>query len=322
MKLPIQKYHPNSSRLALGCMGFGGGWDDQPYQPAHVQQMASAVEAALDNNINFFDHADIYTMGKAESVFGEVLKSRPSLRQDIIIQSKCGIKFDDELAPGRYDFSYEWIINSVDGILRRLHTEWIDILVLHRPDPLMEVDEIGRAFSELQYTGKVKHFGVSNMHAHQIDYLQQSLDITFITNQVELSLKNVDWLNESVSAGMSSGAGHHFSPGLLEYNRLQGCQIQAWGCLAQGLYSGRDLQGQPESVHKTAGLVSEYAEQFGVSREAIVLAWLLRHPYQIQPVIGTTNPERINACAQAESVNLTREQWYSLYVASRGERLP
>ncbi len=322
MTLPIQKYFPNASQVALGCMGFGGDWDKQPFQDGHVKQMHEAVDAALDAGICFFDHADIYTLGKAEQVFGEVLKQRPELRREMLIQSKCGIRFDDELGPGRYDFSHEWIMDSVHGILQRLNIESLDILMLHRPDPLMEVDEVAQAFSELQYTGKVKHFGVSNMHWHQVDYLQKSLDLKFVSNQLEMSLKNLDWLNESVTAGMSSGQHHHFSPGIMEFSALHGTQIQAWGCLAQGLYSGRDLSGQPENVITTANLVDRLAGEYQVSREAIVLAWLMRHPANIQPVIGTTSPARIKACAEATTVNLSREHWYSLFVASRGERLP
>lgn len=320
--LPLQHYFSNTSALGLGCMGFGGDWSTEPYKQEHVAEMHTALDAALESGINFIDHADIYTMGKAESVFGEVLKQRPELRENLVIQSKCGIKFDDDLAPGRYDFSKGWITQSVEGILSRLNIEQLDILLLHRPDPLMELDEVAEVFSQLQEQGKVKQFGVSNMHAHQMAYLQSGLQQPLVANQMEMSLRNLDWLNESVTAGMSSGNQSHFSPGVLEYCRSNNVQMQAWGCLAQGMYSGRNLDGQPEHVIATANLVAILAEEFNVPREAIVLGWLMRHPANIQPIIGTTNSNRIRACAKATEVRLSREQWYQLYVTSRGERLP
>lgn len=322
MSLPLQHYFPDVSRIALGCMGFGGSWDKQAFSQEHVQQMHRATDAALECGINFFDHADIYTLGKAESVFGEVLKQRPGLRDNIIIQSKCGIRFDDELGPGRYDFSKAWINYSVDGILSRLNIEQLDILMLHRPDPLMEPEEVAEVVQQLRASGKVKQVGVSNMHAYQVEALQSLLDMPIVAHQLEMSLKNLDWLNESVTSGMNAGNQCHFSPGIIEYCRQNKTQIQAWGCLAQGIYTGRDISEQPESVINTTNLVAKLADDYQVSKEAIVLGWLMRHPANIQPVIGTTNPQRIRACMEAKNVTLTREHWYSLYVASRGERLP
>lgn len=321
-KQPLSEYFPTVSSIGLGCMGFGGDWTTGPFEQQHVQQMHEAVDASLESGINFFDHADIYTLGKAESVFGEVLKARPELREQIIIQSKCGIRFDDEHGPGRYDFSSKWILESVEGILSRLNVEQLDIMLLHRPDPLMEVDEVVSAFQQLLDSGKVKHFGVSNMHAYQVQYLQSALNKPLIVHQLEMSLKNLDWLNESVTSGMSVGSQMHYSPGIVEHSRMNNMQIQAWGCLAQGLYTGRDISAQPQNVIETASLVAKLAAEYQVSKEAIVLGWLMRHPAHIQPIIGTTNSARIKACSEASNLTLTREHWYQLYVASRGERLP
>lgn len=322
MSFPFNHYFEGVSRIGLGCMGFGGDWDDNPFDDHHVRQMHAAVDAALEAGINFFDHADIYTMGKAEQVFGEVLKSRPELRQDMIIQSKCGIRFDDEMGPGRYDFSEGWIRSSVENILTRLNIDYLDTLLLHRPDPLMHVEEVAEVFAELKDAGKVKHFGVSNMHRHQIEYLQSALPDALVANQLEMSLLNQDWLNESVTAGMTSGKHVHFSPGIIEYCQMNKVQLQAWGCLAQGLFTGKSLDGQPEYIIATTKLVGQLAAEYQTSREAIVLGWLMRHPAHIQPIIGTTNPERIKACGQAKNVLLNREHWYALYVAARGDRLP
>ena len=172
--LPITQYFPNASSIAYGCMGLGGGWDNNTISQADEIQAQAVIETALANGINYFDHADIYTHGKAEQVFGKALKDIQTLREKMIIQSKCGIRFDDEHGPGRYDFSADWITSSVDDILSRLGIEQLDVLQLHRPDPLMELDEVATTLQNLQANGKVKHFGVSNMNHHQIAYLQPS----------------------------------------------------------------------------------------------------------------------------------------------------
>ncbi|ANE47639.1 aldo/keto reductase [Paenibacillus swuensis] len=323
--LPLQQRGLDTSRLILGCMGLGGDWNRQsPITEEHVKQAHEAVEAALSIGINFFDHADIYTAGKAEKVFGQVLKERPELREKMIIQSKCGIRFAEEESglPGRFDFSEQHIRNSVDGILSRLGVDYLDILLLHRPDPLVEPEEVASVFNYLKTSGKVKHFGVSNMSAAQIQLLQHYIKEPIVVNQLEMSLAKVGFLNAGVHLNQEAAAGDIFPEGTLEYCRLENIQIQAWGPLAQGVFSGKPLVDQPKSIHDTAELVGRMAADKGVTREAIVLAWLMKHPAQIQPVIGTVNPERIRACADAERVQLSRDEWYTLYVSSRGVRLP
>lgn len=311
------------SRLVLGCMGFGGGWNQDPITAEHVKQAREAVEAALSIGINFFDHADIYTLGKAEQVFGQVLKEQPGLRERIFIQSKCGIRFQESSGvPGRYDFSKEHIHHSVDGILQRLGVEYIDFLLLHRPDPLMDPEEVGQTISELKESGKVRWFGVSNMSAGQIRLLQAYSDEPFIVNQLEMSLAKIGWLETGVLVNHEDGADNIFPEGTLEYCQLENIQIQAWGPLAKGVFSGRSLEGESEPVIKTAELVGQLAEQKETTPEAIVLAWLLKHPAAIQPILGTTNAQRIAACKDAVNIDLTRDEWYSLYVSSRGRRLP
>jgi predicted oxidoreductase len=321
-KYPLSEYVENSSPLVFGCMNLGGGWNDNPINKADIAQTHAVIDAALESGIRVFDHADIYARSKAEQVFGKVLKERPELRSSMVLQSKCGIRFEEGIAPKRYDFSGAWISQSVEQTLERLQIDTLDIMMLHRPDALMEPDEIAEVFNQLQRSGKVRYFGVSNMQQHQMRYLQSALTQPLVVNQLELSLSHLNWLEEGMTSGCSGESVTNFSAGTLEYCRTNNVQIQAWGSLSQGLFSGKDLAQASDSVVNTAKLVSQLADELGVSREAVVLAWLMRHPSNIQPVIGTTNPERIRLCAQAQTIQLSREQWYALYVGARGIELP
>jgi predicted oxidoreductase len=306
-------------------MPFGGGWNSEPITRADVLKAEQAVDAAREIGISMFDHADIYTRGKAEATFGTILQNQPGLREQIVIQSKCGIRFAEGDVPGRFDFSAEHILRSVDGSLQRLGIEYLDILLLHRPDSLMEPEEVAHAFDTLKATGKVRYFGVSNMSVGQIDFLGRALSDQLVVNQLEMSLARFDWLDQGVHVNQKAGVGVNFAEGLMEYCQRERIQIQAWGPLAQGRFSGRTPKGdEPETVRKTAALVTQMAEAKATTPEAIVLGWLMRHPAMIQPVVGTTNAERIRACADAEqqASAMTREEWYALYVSSRGENMP
>ncbi len=311
------------SRIAHGCMTLGGPWNSPTAAADTRAQAERVISAALDHGINFFDHADIYSRGKSESVFGDVLQDMPGVRQRIVIQTKCSIRFrgdphaDD---PGRYDFSYEHIVSSVEGSLRRLRIDTIDILLLHRPDALMEPAEIARAFSELHSSGKVRYFGVSNFNVGQMAMLQKHIDQPLVANQLELNVLHNDLINDGVVVNIE-GDNYSGATGILDYCRLHDILVQAWSPVAQG-----HIINPPENadarVRMAAGAIEHMAEAKGVSREAIALAWLLRHPAPIQPIIGTTNVERIAASAQADEVELTRSEWYSLFIAGRGGPLP
>jgi predicted oxidoreductase len=319
--LALQQYFPDVSPLVFGCMGLGGDWNSPTTTAEQQQQGFAAIEAALELGFNCFDHADIYTRGKAEALFGQFLAAQPELRECLVLQSKCAIRFADANHVGRYDFSAGYIADSVEQSLRRLQTDYLDILLLHRPDPLMQIDEVAEVLSRLQQSGKVRQFGVSNFGAPQQQLLQSALQQPLVVNQLQMSLANLDWLEANVLTGMPQGAGHYFGYGTVEYCQLNKVQIQAWGSLAQGRFSGggKDLSANEQ---RTADLVARLAAEYQVSAEAIVLGWLLRHPAAIQPVIGTVNPARIRACSQALDVTLSREHWYALYVASRGQPLP
>lgn len=319
---PLQQFLPTSSRLVFGCMGLGGSWDAQPVTERHIAHAHAAVEAALEIGITLFDHADIYTLGKAETVFGKLLKREPTLRHKILLQSKCGIRFADGLGPKRYDLSRDYILASVDGILQRLGVEHLDTLLLHRPDPLLDPAEIAEAWLQLKGSGKVRHLGVSNMHAGQLRLLRAYLPEPLVANQLEMSLLKHDWIDNGTCFNDDQGRGARIWADTLEYCQRHAIQLQAWGALGKGWFGGAAPHDAPDAVHATARLVEQLADQHGVASESLVLAWLLRHPARIQPVIGTSHPDRIRACGAAEAVNLSREEWYRLYVTMRGRELP
>jgi predicted oxidoreductase len=322
--MPLAARGISTSRLILGCMPFGGSWDRAPITPDQVQKAEQAIDAAQSIGISMFDHADIYTMGKAETIFGSIMKRRPGLREQIVIQSKCGIRFPEGAAPTRFDFSKAHILQAVDGILDRLATDYLDILLLHRPDPLVEPDEVAEAFGILKERGKVRHFGVSNMSPGQIRFLQRALPDPLVVNQLEMSLAHLDWLDQGIHVNQKAGTSVNFAEGLMEYAQMETMQLQAWGPLAQGRFSGRALADEPANIQQTAALVKQLADAKATTLEAIVLGWLMRHPAMIQPVIGTSNAERIVACQDAErqAQAMTREEWYSLYVSARGKNMP
>ncbi|MEM9935332.1 MAG: aldo/keto reductase [Bacteroidota bacterium] len=318
--LPIHTYLPNASAIAYGCMGLGGSWDNSPISAEDIKLAEGAIEACLEAEINFFDHADIYTFGKAEEVFGRILHGRPDLREKIYLQSKGAIRLDQN--PPYYDFSKEWLLTTLDNTLSRLQVDYLDVWLLHRPDPLMDLEEMADIFSTIKEAGKVKHFGISNMNRHQIAYLQQALDTPFIVNQIELSLSRLDWLLEGVMFDHPEGEAVNFTSGTLEYCREHHIQIQSWGSMANGIFSGKPLQQESHAVQETTKLVAELAEKYETTLEGIVLAFIMRHPAKIQPVIGTTNPKRINNCMAATSVTLSRQDWYRLLISSYGKNLP
>jgi predicted oxidoreductase len=320
---PIPGISTPTSRIAYGCMNLGGRWDESPITAADRSLAVAAVAAALEQGINLFDHADIYMRGKSEQVFADALQALGVARDRVLLQSKCGIRFAGQPSadsPGRYDFSREHIVASVEGSLRRLRTDYLDLLLLHRPDPLVEPEEVARAFDELHASGKVRAFGVSNHAGAQIALLQASLGRPLAVNQLELNLLHHRLIGDGVLVNQEAGAG--FSGGdTLDYCRLHGIRIQAWSPLARGLLSN-PAPDAPAPVRATSALVARLAEEKGTSTEAIVLAWLLRHPAGIQPVLGSMNPLRIAAACRADDIELSRDEWYRLFVAARGRPLP
>ncbi|MFD0120444.1 aldo/keto reductase [Streptomyces virginiae] len=313
--------NPGGDRVLYGCMGLGGSWDPDPYGPADIDAAEAAVVAALDSGITTFDHADIYRHGKAEAVFGEVLARTPGLRERITLQTKCGIRLGDEDRPGMYDLRGESIARRVEESLTRLRTDVIDVLLLHRPDPLADVDETAAALTSLHRQGLVRGFGVSNMGAVQIAHLQARLDVPLVANQLEMSLHSRAWVEAGVLLNTPDSARNGFPFGTLEHCRDHGIRLQAWGALAQGRFTG--LQETP-AERATAALLTELARKKDTTPETVLLWWLMRHPAAIAPVIGSARPERIRACADAalREPELTHEEWYELWITARGVPLP
>lgn len=312
------------TRIAYGCMPLGGEWNYEPLPDQTRKEAITSIHAALDAGINFFDHADIYCMGKSEEAFSGIWQEAPGLRDKIYLQSKCGIRFGGDPHPGaphRFDFSYEHILASVEASLRRLQTDYLDVLLLHRPDPLVEPEEVARAFDDLHSAGKVRWFGVSNHTAAQLRLLRAYVRQPIVTNQVEFNLIHTHLLDEGIVFNQDNSKLAR-DEGTIEYCRQHNITLQSWASMAWGLLSGRQPKEPSERVTKTAEIVAQIAKEKGVSREAIILAWILRHPARIQAVIGTTRPERIAACAEADGVTLDREEWYRLFLAGRGEPLP
>ncbi|MFI2291807.1 aldo/keto reductase [Streptomyces niveus] len=308
-------------RLLYGCMGLGGAWDTTPYGPGDIDAAEVAVQAALDIGITTFDHADIYRHGKSEAVFGEVLSRTPGLRERVVLQTKCGIRLADGDRPGIYDLRAASIVRRVEESLTRLRTDVIDVLLLHRPDPLADPDEVAGALTSLHEQGLVRRFGVSNMGGAQIAQLKSALGLPLVANQLEMSLQRRDWVEAGVLVNTPAAAGLGYPLGTTEYCRANGIALQAWGALAQGRYTGREET--PDEV-ATARLVASLAEAKNTTPETILLWWLRRHPAGIAPVVGSARPERIRACADAavREPELSHEEWYDLWLTARGAPLP
>ena len=293
-----------ASSIGLGCMRIAD---------MEKEDVNKLINIALEEGINFFDHADIYGKGRSEEIFSEAIGMNSSLREKMIIQSKCSIR------PGFYDYSKEHIISSVDGILKRLKTDYLDILLLHRPDTLMEPEEVSEAFEELFKAGKVREFGVSNHNPMQIELLNKYLKNKIMINQLQFSLMHTGIIDSGINVNMKVDPSIDRDGSILEYCRLKDITIQAWSPFQYGFFEGVFLNNDkfPELNAK----INEIAEKKNVTNSAIATAWILRHPAKIQTIVGTTNAERLRDICKASEVELTRQEWYELYRAA-GNQLP
>lgn len=295
------------SAIAQGCMRIAD---------MEVNALCNLMETLLENDINFWDHADIYGRGRSEEVFGQALKQLSGMREKLIIQSKCGIR------PGTftcYDFSKEHIITSVENSLRKMNTEYLDYLLLHRPDLLMDPEEVAEAFDRLYQDGKVRHFGVSNHTPGQIELLQKYINQPIEVNQLQFSLAHTllldapSYLNTTDSHGVSRDAG------VLSYCMLHDITIQCYSPFQYGVFEGTFL-GNP-SYKELNEVLERLAIKYNTTTNGIATAWILRHPANMQVVVGTTNVDRVEGIAKGADVVLTREEWYECYRAA-GNKLP
>jgi predicted oxidoreductase len=312
------------NRLIYGTMGLGGGWDKKTIDADAINEAEEAINAALSIGIDTIDLANIYQFGRSESVVGEVLKRNKKLRKKLILQSKVGIQLDPKDPwKNQYNFSYEHIIQEVYQILDRLQIDKLDRLLLHRYDPIFNPEELYQAIEKLSEENLVDSFGVSNMSHNQMQLIESVIEKPIKINQFEMSLKKLDWLESSVLFNHKGFNNSDFPVGTLEYCERKKVEVQSWGSLAQGMFSGKPLKSPvKENVLKTKAIVERLAEEKNVSQEGIVLAFLLKPPFNIRPIIGTTNPERIKKTGDALTVKLSRKEWYQLFIASRGEILP
>ncbi len=290
--------------IGLGCMRITG--------LESKAEVRSLIDTAMDQGINFFDHADIYAGGEAEAVFGEAAADIP--REKMIIQTKCAIH------PGTsYDFSKEHILKSVEGSLKRLKTDYVDVLLLHRPDTLMEPEEVAEAFETLEKQGKVRYFGVSNENAMQMELLNHYCGGRIVADQLQFSIAHCDIIDSGLNVNVHNDAGTNRDGGVLEYCRLKNITIQAWSPFQYGMFEGVFLGS--EKFPELNKLIGELAEKYQVTDNAIAVAWILRHPARIQTIVGSTNKKRVEDICKASDVRLTREEWYALYMAA-GKQLP
>jgi len=290
--------------VAVGCMRINS---------LDKTEAERFVQSSLDIGANFFDHADIYGGGACEEIFADAIHMNESVREKIIIQSKCGIR------QGMFDFSKEHILHSVDHILKRLRTDYLDILLLHRPDALVEPEEVAEAFDQLESSGKVRHFGVSNQNPMQIQLLKKFVKQPIVANQLQLSITNTTMISAGINVNMENAAAVNRDGSILDYCRLNDITIQPWSPFQYGFFEGVFLGSDkfPELNRK----IDEIAAKYEVSSTTIAVAWLLRHPAHMQPVVGTMNIERLKDCCKAGDIHLTRQEWYEIYRAA-GNVLP
>jgi predicted oxidoreductase len=311
--IPLGNSSISGSRLAYGCWRIAGTWTPAEVTADTRANGRKAVIAAYEAGYTLFDQADIYCDGETEKIFGQVLKEVSGMRERIVLATKCGIRKPGDPKPNspyRYDFSAEHILRSCEQSLQRLGLECIDIYQLHRPDYLMDPEEIARAFTQLKQQGKVREFGVSNFRPSQVTALPKACPMRLLVNQVEISLAHLA----------------PFEDGTLDQCLAEKITPMAWSPLAGGkLGDGAKKVLPAQEAYKTeavGAVLDEMAHGHGASRTAIALAWLLKHPARIVPIVGTTNPEKIRDAVRADTIELSRDEWYRLFRVALGQPLP
>lgn len=304
-KIPLSTTKKEIPAIGAGCMRIDS---------LSLDALCQYIDTYMESGINFFDHADIYGGGRCEELFGKAFLKTGIKREDVIIQSKCGI------VPGiMYDFSKEYILQSVDSILQRLQMDYLDILLLHRPDALMEPEEVAAAFDILETSGKVLHFGVSNQRPMQIELLQKYAKQKLMINQLQFSIPVSNMIASGMEVNMQTDGAIDREGSILDYCRLHDITIQTWSPFQYGFFEGVFIGS--DKYPKLNALLEKLAEKYNVTPTTIASAWILRHPAKMQLISGSTSPKRIKEIAAASDITLTREEWYQLYLAA-GHILP
>jgi predicted oxidoreductase len=294
------------SNIIMGCMRI---------HSLSLPEIDALVKTALDLGINFFDHADIYGNGACETLFSQAIGMNSRIREQILIQSKCGIRSRKSC----YDASKAYILESVDGILQRLRTDYLDVLLLHRPDALIEPEEVAEAFEILHDAGKVHHFGVSNFHSMQIELLKKHVPYPLVINQLQYSVVHTPIIDEGLTANMLIDQAIDRTGHILDYCRVNDMTIQAWSPFQKGFFEGPFFQSPDYAALNVA--LSQYGEQHGLDITASAVAWIARHPAHIQTILGTTKPARLAAACKGSDAPMTRQEWYGIYKAA-GNMIP
>lgn len=308
-KVILGKTGVEAPSVVLGCMRLSGMSDND---------MNHMIHTALEMGVNYFDHADIYGGGASEEVFGRAFAMDGSLkREDMILQSKCGIDIWSETS--NYNSSKDYIVNAVDGILKRLKTEYLDVLLIHRPDALVEPEQVAEAFDLLESSGKVRHFGVSNHRPMQIELLKKCVKQELVANQLQFSIPVSNMVAAGLEANMTSDGAADRDGSVLDYSRLHDMTIQAWSPFQMPEWKGPFLGS--EAYSELNRVIDELAEKYGVSPTAIATAWITRHPANMQVIAGTTSEKRLAEIVAGAGITLTHQEWYRLYLAA-GHILP
>ncbi len=304
--ITLKQTSTNVPAIAMGCMRIAD---------KSISDVENYIRHCMDLGLKFFDHADIYGRGVCEEKFGTAMRNTGISREDIFIQSKCSI------VPGvMYNMSKDYILNAVDGILSRLKCDYLDSLLMHRPDALVEPEEVAEAFDILYSSGKVRHFGVSNHKPMQIELLKRYVKQPIEFNQLQFSIPVSGMVANGIEVNMNTEGSIDRDGSVLDYSRLHDITIQAWSPFQYGHFSGVFV-GDYEHFNGLNQALHRMSEKYSVTPSAIAVAWIMRHPARIQTIVGTTNMGRINDVAAACSVDLTREEWYELYMQA-GHPLP
>ena len=319
-------------QIAFGTASFGDQNSANSYCQDDIKEAQLALETVIELNINYIDTANVYQNGNSEMILGELLKQDKSLRDKIVLQSKCGIKYSGKNQNRYYDTSKKGIVCAVEKSLLRLNTDRLDVLLLHRPDPLMDPVEVSQAFEKLHTQGKVLHFGVSNFTPYQIQNLKEYFTFPIIANQIQFNLMQTVILDAGIE-GFQENINPHGVHGTLEYCKINNIRVQAWSPIVRGILTGGKIdtslsialtskRGLHTQISRTKKILIEISKKYDTSPESVLISWILKHPSKVLPLLGSPDPKILKACADGKNIYLSREDWFNLYRIARKKEIP